>query len=695
MGYYARYMSPLVASFWRTKRIAILYCASAALGIGFLGVLMFLGAQNHTGLVFQTVLMMSMPFAGLLLFVSCAITALEMARQVFGNQRLALFRLRSTAEMRVSAGLLTAAMCLWVATLAVVLALAVVFSRIAGLSVAEAMNVMQFVVLRLGGATLVATLLGLFLGKTMSRTAGYSLIVAILVLVSPVVGSVVAASTYSGTSYAARMGLYWSLIAPFDLTAPMYNPSPDTMYLIPCEPHQWLLPAIWIASILIGLVFSWRRNSRVPLVAALLAFVLMIVPWAACGAHIALPRMSAAPHDITDMSLMSDIFTEDAPSRPDVSESIPTVAEYKLDLNVGSMLSGKVAIVMEDPFHDQPVFTLFRGYRVKKITDGAGVSLDFLQEGDYVTVLTPVQDEAREFVFEYSGSGWGHYANHQGIFLSGSVPWYPWPGKQRFYWSDDTYKVMVSYHIPRRGAVRSMQVRVRSPFSEIHTPQGVVLTRSDSFVSVPTDSLTLMAGQVGVVGDKETFVVYGGRTALDAFAHPGYPGIDISDRQIREDVLERACGMRQMMGLDAPGHLDVSTVVLVPAYPAYSNLYMFSPVYQDTYVLVADGIMVDYSVVLAMQGIPQEYKKRDLYECLYLYLTDPEDFLNCNPGTNLEASEFDVSSAAGNLFADLLRERGEEYALKQVTGYLTDQSRTESGEEFLSSLLGGGQDETH
>ncbi|KUK47220.1 MAG: hypothetical protein XD74_2173 [Actinobacteria bacterium 66_15] len=149
------------------------------------------------------------------------------------------------------------------------------------------------------------------------------------------------------------------------------------------------------------------------------------------------------------------------------------------------------------------------------------------------------------------------------------------------------------------------------------------------------------------------------------------------------------------MGLDAPGHLDVNTVVLVPAYPAYSNLYMFSPVYQDTYVLVADGIMVDYSVVLAMQGIPQEYKKRDLYECLYLYLTDPEDFLNCNPGTNREASEFDVSSAAGNLFADLLRERGEEYALNQVTGYLTDQSRTESSEEFLSSLLGGGQDETH
>lgn len=694
MGYYTRYMSPLVASFWRTKQLAILYCASAALGIGFLGFLMFLGAQNHTGLMFQMALMMSMPFTGLLLFVCSAITAFEMARQVFGKQRLALLRMRGKAEMRVSVALLTSAVCLWLATLALVLALTLIFSVLAGLSPAEGANAVQFVVLRLGGATLVATLLGLFLGKTMSRTAGYSLIVAILILVSPVIGSVVAASTYSGANYATRTGLYWALVAPFDLTAPMSNPPPDTMYLIPCEPHQWVLPAIWMTSILFGLAVSWRRDSRLPVVAALVAFVLMVVPWAVYGARIALPRMSAAPHDITDMSLMSDIFVEDAPGRPEIAESIPAVAEYKLDLNVGSMLSGKVAIVMDEPFRDQPVFTLFRGYRVKGVTDGEGSSLAFAQEGDHVTVVSPVRDGTREFVFEYSGSGWGHYANHQGIFLSGSVPWYPWPGKQRFYWSDDRYKVMVSYHIPRRGAVRSMQVRVRSPFSEIHTPQGVVLTRSDSFVSVPTESLTLMAGQVGVAGDEETFFVYGGKATLDAFRHPEYSGADLSNRKTRQEVLGRARSMRRVMGLDTSERLEASTIVLVPAYPAYNNLYMFSPVYQDTYVFVPDGIMVDYSVVLAMQGIPQEYEKRDLYECLYLYLTDPEGFRQLNPGMNREASEFDVSSGTGNLFTDLLRDKGEEYVLNQVTGYLTDQSRTESGEEFLLSLTGGGQDET-
>lgn len=693
MGFRETYVAPLVASFWRAKGIAILYCASAVLGIAFLGVLMFFGARDHAGLLFQTVLMMSLPFTGLLLFVSCAITAFEMAKQVFGRQRLALFRLRTGAEARVIAALVTAAACLWGATLAVVLALAVVFSRVAGLSAAEGVNVVQFVVLRLGGATLVATLLGLFLGKTVSRTAGYSVMMAMLVLVSPVIGSVVGASTHPGSSYAVRAALYWALIAPFDLTAPMYNSTPDTMYLIPCEPHQWLLPAVWIASVLVGLVFSTRRNSRVPIVSAVLAFVLMIVPWAAYGARIALPRMSAAPHDITGMSLMPDILAEDAPQEPDVSAWIPAVDEYKLDLRIGSMLSGTVTVVLEEPFGDQPVFTLFRGYRVNKVTDGEGRSLDFLQDGDHVTILTPAQDN-REFVFEYSGSGWGHYANHQAIFLSGSVPWYPWPGKQRFYWSDARYRVMVSYHIPRRGAVREMRVRVRSPFADIYTPQGVMLTHSDSFVSVPTESLTLMAGQVGVVGDTETFMVYGGKVTLDTFKHPAYQGVDITDAQTRQDVLDEARALRKTLGLGTSERLDVRTIVLVPAYPAYNNLYMFSPVYHDTYVLVPDGVVTDYSVVLALQGIPQVYEKRDLYECLYLYLTNPEDFLAFNPGMGREAAECDVSSTVGNLFADLLRDQGEEYVLSQVAGYLSDQSRTESGEEFLSGLAGGGQNES-
>lgn len=691
MDYYRIYIGPIAVSFWRSKGIVIIYCAGIVLGVGFAVAGLLHGASFQVGQMLRESFVMFAPFTGLLLFLTSSVAALELAKQVFGYQRLSLFRVRNRGEIRASVALFVVAVGLWAATLTVLLAAVLATSIMAGLSFTEATNIIQFTVLRLGGATLVATLLGLLLGKTTSRIFGYSIIVGVLILVSPAVASIVWGLT-SASSYTVRLVSHWALIAPFELPPPMFNVRPDSMYLLPAEPHQWLLPAIWITSILIGLVFSLRKNYQKSVMAGLLAFVLMIAPWAAYGSHIALPRLSeTAPHDIGQGSVMADLFALDwPPPDPDISESIPAVARYKMDLKVGNKLSGVVTVVLEEPFGEQPVFTLFRGYRVWSITDGKGNELDFSQEGNHVTILSPAQEKAVEFAFEYSGSGWGNYANQQGIFLSGSVPWYPWPGKQLFYWQDDTHEHLPASHILRRGTVEKIQVRVRSPFAEIHTPQGMVLTGSEDFVSVPTESLTLFAGNVRKAGDRETFVVYGGEWEVEAFEHPEFSGVNIVDRKNREEVLEKTRRLRQLMGLDDTGPLRVNAIVLVPSHPAFSNLFD-SPVYIDSYVLIDDGIWFDFPAVFAMQGIPQGYAKRDIWEALFFYISDTKTFLSENPGMNNESDKFSPASRVDNMITDLVRTRGEQYALSQITAYLMDESRTESGEEFLASLLEGGE----
>jgi len=688
--YYKKYISPIAVSLWRTKGIIILYGVGAVLGIGFFGGILYYGGGHRVAIWLQVMVLITMPFTGLILFLSSSVVALELAKQVFENQRLSLFRVRSRGEIGASVALLVVAVGMWMATLAILLTVLLTFSMIAGLSVAETTNIVYFTVLRLGGATLVATLLGLLLGKTTSRTVGYSVIVAVLVFMTPAVGSILGGLT-SASSYTVRLVSHWALIAPFELPPPMVGAPPDSMYLLPAEPHQWLLPAIWIVSILVGLVFSLRKVPQASVLAALLAFVLMITPWAAYGAHIALPRVSQiALHDITEMSLNIDLFVEGASTSPDNVEPIPTVARYKMDLGVCNKLSGRVTVVLDEPFGEQPVFTLFRGYRVWNITDGEGNKLDFSQEGNHITILSPAQDEAVEFVFEYSGSGWGNYANQQGIFLAGSVPWYPWPGRQRFYGMDFRHELQPASHILRRGAVEEIRVRVRSPFAEIHTPQGVVLTRSEDFVSVPTESLTLFAGNVRKAGDRETFVVYGGEATLERFEIPEFSDVNVVDKQNREEILERALSLRQLMGLEGTEALQVDAVVLVPSYPAFSNLFDF-PVFKDDYVLIDGETVVDYPTMFAMQGIPQGYAKRDVWEALFFYLNDPEFFLSENPGMSSDTEEYRRSSRVGNMITDLVRTRGDEYALSQITAYLMDESRTESGEEFLASLLEGGE----
>jgi hypothetical protein len=453
----------------------------------------------------------------------------------------------------------------------------------------------------------------------------------------------------------------------------MFNVPPDAIYLLPCEPYQWVLPRVWTLSLLIGLFVSLHKNRRYPLIATALSFLITTSLWASYGARIALPRYSdVTPSDIQDSSLMPELALELPRAitlkQSAYSEPIPDVAEYRLDLQVKNMLSGKVSMTLDEPFSDTPEFTLFRGYKVKKINNAEGKTLNFSQKGDHLTILTPGQEHTKKFVFEYAGSGWGNYANYQGIFLPGSFPWYPWPGRQTFYWQDDRFDINVSSYMPRRGTVKKMQVKIESTFSKVLTPQGVAIRKSGSYTPVPSESLTLMAGEVQAIGDKETFMVYGGTSTLAVFGHPQSGDINIADKQIRQQILEQTYELRQKMGFKNPNALNVRTIIIVPTYPRYNNLYDM-PVYQDGSILIAGDTVYDYAVILALQDIPQAYEKREVYECLTRYFTSD-----------------DLPGETGSLFIDLIQTKGEDYTIRAVTKYLIDESRTESGKEFLASL---------
>lgn len=103
-----------------------------------------------------------------------------------------------------------------------------------------------------------------------------------------------------------------------------------------------------------------------------------------------------------------------------------SIESYEMDLTVFRKLNARVAVQITQPVEGDIPFTLHHGYKVSKVRDAENRDLDFLQEGDYITVQATQPTESLEFV--YSGSCNAYYSNEQGINLPGSFPWYPHAG---------------------------------------------------------------------------------------------------------------------------------------------------------------------------------------------------------------------------------------------------------------------------
>jgi len=652
----------------------------------FLG--LFPASEVSSGSTFHLALILTMPLIGLILWVSLAIIAYEFSKQVFGEEKDSLYRVRRQGQAKIVGLVLTVVFAISMIAVLALMAAVVFLAYRAGLDRGAYMNVISVALLWIGSPALVSSLLGVFLGKVAPRPIGYSLILMLLIFTTPLLGNLIGSRlAFDASSYILRLIFYWILVAPFELMAPFVTVMPDSIHLLPSGLHQWLLPLIWILSLLVGIGFSLRKNQSFSLLIVPLAFLFLITPWALYGNRIALPHFSeVSPRDIQETSLMLDLFDENSLGALHLyqTENIPTVARYTIDITVGDMLRGEVVMVLAEPFEEMPEFTLFRGYQVSSITDLEGRALDFSQEGDLIRILTSGQEKTTGFIFEYAGSGWGNYANRQGMFLPSTFPWYPWPGRQRFYWEGDIHSVNVSRHISRRGTVKEIQVRTNSPFAEILAPHGIAVASSEDYTFVPAESLTLMAGQVRRIGDAETLIFYGGDAILEWYdlAESSY---NINTAQARQRILDEAHVLRDKMGL-ADIEMHIRTFVFVPTFPAYSNLYMF-PVNQDGYILVDAGNMIDYSVALAFQDIPQIYEKRELYESLYRFLSDPEDHFFLNPGQGRNSEDGFPASIIGNLLTDLILVYDERYMVRRIVEHLKDECVVVTSEKFLLSLV--------
>lgn len=211
---------------------------------------------------------------------------------------------------------------------------------------------------------------------------------------------------------------------------PIYNASFDPSYGIGIEPFHWALILVWCL-LSLGLLFAtargkWKKAIAFVCFAGCLfsgfAFWQRGNNWSEYNPP-ALYRWG-----VESQYYDAHPFTED-----NMEPANFRVLSCEMDLSVFFQLHADVRLTLDGTYQDSYDFTLYHDFHVSQITDAAGKSLDFVQDGDYITVQNPDDAPITELRFSYSGWRETSASSAQGIFLPGYFAYYPQEGRQVVY----------------------------------------------------------------------------------------------------------------------------------------------------------------------------------------------------------------------------------------------------------------------
>ena len=264
---------------------------------------------------------------------------------------------------------------------------------------------------------------GFLISRLTKRFAGYAVIVFLVFLLIPDLEGV-----FSEWQIYYHIPIFYlrdfiSFIPP-DLSAvndPLYG-----------FPHEWYRTAamlFWcvIAILLCGWKLIPKKNTRIIFgVCGILVLCVLSYGVQNKGSVLLMGDQPGAAIQETDYYY----------GKMTVKEKIPEfkVEKYDMDFSMDKVLHAKVRCdISSDEILSEYEFTLYHGYKVKKIEDENENPLSFLQKGDYLTIDNPSMKSMESFVFFYDGYSPLFYSNKKACFLPGFFPYYPKAGCRKVY----------------------------------------------------------------------------------------------------------------------------------------------------------------------------------------------------------------------------------------------------------------------
>ncbi len=322
------------------------------------------------------------------------------------------------------------------------------------------------------------------------------------------------------------------------------------------------------------------------------------------------------------------------------------IESYGMDLKIRNQLYAEVEMELSATAKDKYIFTLYHGFEISGVEDENGKPLEFEQDGDYFTV----ESTSSKITVVYSGWHYQYYSNEQGVFLSGSFPYYPRAGYIDSS-AGNQYEPLLA------DTVSFFDVEIDS-FYDVYSN----LDGKNSF-SGETDNLTLMGGFfVTDLDVNGTRVVY------------AYPSTMFGDKDVIEDEV------KALQGNELFDTHPLKTVFVTHAHTV--------AVYSD-YMEMAGLISLEYSFVQNLILEPKVF----LSQMLYLYTTANRNFKSMASQGKEKVENGDVFDNfnyveyACMLMQEAFQKYGESKAIRLFEQYMYDNSDTREVLEFFDDIL--------
>ena len=442
-------------------------------------------------------------------------------------------------------------------------------------------------------------------------------------------------------SFFNNLDIYW-LYDFFNIFAPDLGTTPDANVGFNVQGYRVCRILFFILVLIFAISLSLYKRQKVRrivyssfaiVLAAVCCFV-SLMPWSKLDTSGQLRKAD-------------DLFyAENTP----ISETADFVVEkYDIKLKIRNQLYAEVDMELSETEKEDYIFTLYHGFEISSVEDVNGNKLDFTQNGDYFSV----DNVTDKITVKYIGWNYVYYSNEQGVFLSGSFPYYPRAGYLSLSSgsSENTYTPLSS------DTYSFFNIEIDSFYDVYSNLEGV-----NSF-SGKADCITLMGGYFITEYDVNgTRVIYPYTATLFC----------------NEEIIEREIKKLQNHDLFDTHPLNTVFVTTVHLSPVYSEYMEMAGCIGLAHAFELSQIL-DHKIMLS--------------EMLYLYKDLKRSFdMYAEEGrTEKQAGKIEIDGNDSNYLCmsmqDAMDKYGTSTALQMIKDYMYDNSDTRDVVEFFDDIL--------
>lgn len=484
--------------------------------------------------------------------------------------------------------------------------------------------------------SLIAMLLGLLLSLCFKRYGAYIVMIAVILLTSPF------------TEYFIGMNSNVFFIYEFFCLYPRgTNLLPDSFLGYSLLPDRISAPFFFMAFIFAFIALKlFKERSKLRYSVFALSGVICVVSLAGYFSS-GTPTLSDRNPDSFYVGDSLYYYHNKDNVKAEMGEF--SISKYEMDLAIKNELSAKVTMYVDNSSLETYKFTLYHGYKINRAEDQDGGSLDFTQDGDYVEIKRG-NSLINTVTLYYSGYGTSYYTNAQGIFLMGTIPFYPRSGYQITY--DNRTQGFFSNHLESPAEFYVKVDYTKTVYSNL------AHIENNTF-SGTANNIILLSGFLEEKNFDGIDVVY-----------PYLDNEQYTNERISSDIAAFLSSKRD----DRP----INRIFIVPGFHLgiYAECNYFSDGTIVCQQIIALPLIYSSSIVIDA--------KRNLMLVYNSYIYNHSDFEN---RLEYEKEVYTIDEPGlAMMLQNAVEQVGEEKVLEALDKYLYDSSDTREFKEFFADL---------